>query len=156
MLADTVMRNRDRPPDALSQGMEDAAYQDGRAPRPSLSDVDTVNARSNPGYVPVPSRSPSPERREKDEGSGGFFSSWFPTPSAPPPYLEDAEPQQPEQTYAPLASIGMRSRSPSMPPPTVPVARRGRMSETETPRRRIRGKTPASQVYAWPHPSARG
>ena len=60
-VADTVMRDRDRPPDALSQGMEDAAYRDGRAPRPSLNDLETVNARSKRGYVPA-QRSPSPAR----------------------------------------------------------------------------------------------
>ena len=134
-LADTVMRDRDRPPDALSQGMEDAAHRDGRAPRPSLSDLETVNARSNPGYVPA-QRASSPTREgEKESGKGFFGLSWFPTPSAPTPFLEDAEPQQPEQ----------------MPPPAVPVARRGRMSATETPRRqRIRSKTPASQVFPYP------
>ena len=150
-VADTVMRDRDRPPDALSQGMEDAAYRDGRAPRPSLNDLETVNARSNPGYVPA-QRAPSPAREgEKESGKGFFGLSWFPTPSAPTPFLEDAEPQQPEQTYAQLAAIGQRSRGPSMPPPPVPVARRGRMSATETPRRqRIRSKTPASQVFPYP------
>ena len=87
-LADTVMRDRDRPVDEATTEMEDAAYADGRLERPALRSFQVTNGETaSAAASAAEARAAAQSAPPLDERRGRWRDTLVSTAGAAMPYM---------------------------------------------------------------------